>query len=155
VNKLAQFLGFGLLAVNSAASAQQAAPQRVTWSLSPPAANVAELHAWIAPGWHIYSLTQPPGGPRATLIEVVSDPPFRLAGSIGRPAPDTIPDAIFGIMSEVYEDSVTFFLPIAIRSPPQRGDTRLAVAVTYQACTSRLCMRPRTDTVDLTVRSRR
>jgi len=147
--------GFAFFALSSAASAQQTTPRPVRWSLSVPVANVAELRARIVPGWHLYSLTQPPGGPRPTLIEIIGESPFRLAGPIGRAAPDTIPDAVFGIMSEVYDDSVTFHLPLAIRSPPLRGDSRLAVAVTFQACMRRLCLRPRTDTVDVAVRSRR
>ncbi len=150
-----------LLGMITAASAQQARPRPVTWFLwmpdtpqagAPALVGVAVLRARIDPGWHLYSLTQPLGGPRATRIEIVGDPPFRLAGPIERPAPDTIPDANFGIMSEVYDDSVTFRLPVAARFPPPRGRSRLLVAVTYQACTSRLCLLPRTDSVGVTVR---
>ncbi len=152
-----------LLAVNAAASAQQTRPQPVTWFLSLSAVpqagaglvGVAELRARIDAGWHLYSMTQPPGGPRATRIEIPSDSPFRLAGPIQRPAPDTIPDANFGIMSEVHDDSVTFRLPLASGPGPRRGTNRLVVAVTWQACTSRLCLLPRTDSVTVTVRRTR
>lgn len=153
-----------LLGMITAASARQARPRPVTWSLSmrdPPRTGasalvgVAVLRARIGEGWHLYSMTQPPGGPRATRIEIVGDPPFRLAGPIERPAPDTIPDATFGIMSEVYDDSVTFRLPVASPSTRPRSRSRILVAVTYQACTSRLCLLPRTDTVTVTVRPAR
>jgi len=153
-----------LIAVPATTSAQQPRLRPVTWSLTVPATprsgatgtvTTAQLRARIDPGWHLYSLTQPAGGPRATLIEVVGEPPFRLGGAIGRPAPDTIPDANFGIMSEIYDDSVTFRLPIAARSPLPGGRRRLVVAITYQACTSRLCLTPRTDSVSVTVRSTR
>ena len=149
-----------LLGATAAAAAQQARPQPVTWSLWMPDAprtgtlvqgGAALLRARIDPGWHLYSLTQPAGGARATRIEIVGDPAFRLTGPIGRPAPDTIPDAAFGIMSEVYDDSVTFRLPVAARLPAPRGRSRLLVAVTYQACTSRLCLLPRTDSVAVTI----
>jgi thiol:disulfide interchange protein len=96
-------------------------------------------------------MTQPPGGPRATLIEVVGSSAFRLAGPIRCLPPDTIPDANFGIMSEVYDDSVTFHLPLAGRSRRPTGRRALVVAVTYQACTSRLCLTPRTDSVSAAV----
>ncbi len=150
-------LGFAATAL---ASAQRVDPRPVTWALSAPpmpeaagpgVTGFADLQALIAPGWHLYSMTQPSGGPRATRIEVVDGSVFRLAGSIRRPAPDTIPDANFGIMSEVYDDSVTFRVPLTERPRRPWGRRRLIVAVTYQACTSRLCLTPHTDTVSMTV----
>ena len=36
--------------------------------------------AAVEPGWHIYSITQPPGGPVATKIEVSSPPGVRVGG---------------------------------------------------------------------------
>jgi DsbC/DsbD-like thiol-disulfide interchange protein len=149
-----------VLTATAIASAQRVDPRPVTWSLSAPpmreatgpgVLGFASLQARIAPGWHLYSLTQPPGGPRATRIEVAAGSAFRLGGSVRRAAPNTIPDANFGIMSEVYDDSVTFRLPLAGQSPRPWGRRRLIVAVTYQACTSRLCLTPRTDSVALVI----
>lgn len=153
-----------LLTISARASAQGVDPRPVTWSVSAPAMReapgsgvlgVAALQARIAPGWHLYSMTQPPGGPRATRIEVVASSAFRLAGSVRRPAPDTIPDANFGIMSEVYDDSVTFRLPLTGQPRRPWVRRRLIVAVTYQACTSRLCLTPRTESVDVVVATAR
>ncbi len=134
------------------AVAYQAPPRPVTWSLVMDAASrgrVAVLRARIDPGWHLYSLTQPAGGPSATRIEIIGDPPLRLAGTIERRPPDTIPDANFGIMSEVYDDSAAFRLRLA--GLPSRH-ARLRVAVTFQACTSRICLLPHTDTLEVAVR---
>lgn len=153
-----------LFSVSATASAQRVDPRPVTWSLAAPAMRkapgsgvlgVAALRARIAPGWHLYSMTQPPGGPRATRVEVTAGSAFRLAGSVRRPAPDTIPDANFGIMSEVYDDSVTFRLPLADQPRGRWARRRLIVAVTYQACTSRLCLTPRTDSLDVVVATAR
>lgn len=153
-----------LLTISATASAQRVDPRPVTWSLVAPAMRAgpafgvlgfASLQARIAPGWHLYSMTQPPGGPGTTRIEVAAGSAFRLAGSVRRPAPDTIPDANFGIMSEVYFDSVTFRLPLADRPRGRWARRRLIVAVTYQACTSRLCLTPRTDSVDVVVATAR
>ncbi len=80
-------------------------------------------------------------------MRIVSDPPFRLAGAIGRPAPDTIPESTSTGVSEIYRDSVTFRLPIGLRSRPPSGKTSLVVAVTYQVCSATLCLAPRTDSV--------
>jgi len=145
-----------LLVGSVTARAQQPRLHPVTWSLAmltdvrggdSGVAAVAALQARIERGWHVYSLTQPLGGPRATVIAVVSDPPFRLAGAIGRPAPDTIPDRTATGISELYTESVTFRLPIGTRSSLQPGRRPLLVAVTYQVCSARLCLAPRTDSV--------
>ena len=140
------------------AAAQQPRSHPVTWSLDmmtdvrsgdSGASAVAALEARIESGWHLYSLTQPTGGPRATVIVVLSDPPFRLAGAIGRPAPDTIPDRTTTGVSEVYTDSVRFRLPIGTRSLLRPGRRPLVIAVTYQVCSARLCLAPRTDSLEV------
>ena len=145
-----------VLAGAATAAAQQARLRPATWSLEMMSdvrggdsgvAGVAALRARIEPGWHLYSLTEPSGGPRATVIAVVSDPPFRLAGAIARPAPDTIPDRTSTGISELYSDSVTFRLPIGTPSLLPEGRRSLVVAVTYQVCSARLCLAPRTDSL--------
>ena len=45
-----------------------------------PARAALFITATIEPGWHIYSITQPPGGPLATKIEVSPPPGVRIAG---------------------------------------------------------------------------
>lgn len=144
--------------VNVAAGLQQPRLRPVRWSLvmtgdlragDSAATAVVELHARIDPGWHLYSLTQPAGGPRATAMRILSDPPFRLAGAIGQPAPDTIPDRTSTGVSELYSDSVTFRLRIGARSRLSEGKPPLVVAVTYQACNARLCLAPRTDSMSV------
>jgi hypothetical protein len=89
-----------LLAISAPASAQRVDPRPVTWSLAAPAMRAvpasgvlgfAALQARIAPGWHLYSMTQPPGGPGATRIAVAAGSAFRLAGSVRRPARTRFP----------------------------------------------------------------
>ena len=142
--------------VAGAAAARQGRPLPVAWTLGmlsdvrggdSGVAGVAALRARLEPGWHLYSLTQPPGGPRPTSIAVVSDPPFRLAAAVGRPAPDTIPGVTGAGVSELYSDSVTFRLPIGTRTRLPAGKRQLLVAVTYQVCSARLCLAPRTDSL--------
>ncbi len=148
-----------LLVGAGSAAAQRPRLHPVTWTLEmlgdlrgadTGVAGVAALRARIESGWHLYSLTQPAGGPRATVIAVVSDPPFRLAGPIGRPAPDSIPDRTSTGVSELYSDTVTFRLPVGTRSRLPTGERALRVTVTYQVCSARLCLAPRTDSLTVT-----
>ena len=49
-----------------------------------------KLSAKISSGWHMYSISQPPGGPTTTVITVPTAQPFRLDGHIsGRREPSS------------------------------------------------------------------
>jgi thiol:disulfide interchange protein DsbD len=137
-------LGAALMCAPGAVRSQE---HPVTWKLSPPAqlrgGLVAKLDATIEDGWHLYSMTQPAGGPVPTSIAVVGNG-FALSGKPRAPEPDHIPDRNFNIISEVYSDSVHFTLPLSRAAA--RHDS-LRIAVRYQACTNRVCMPPRTDTL--------
>src|SRR5258707_14264147 len=84
----------------------RAQPNPVKWSVraNPPikVLNVSgklrvEVVAQIYEGWHIYSLTQPEGGPFPTRITVPAGQLFKLAGSIQAPHPKTKFEEVFGI----------------------------------------------------------
>ena len=81
------FLSFVALAGTSPAvgqtpsSAQEVVALQAQFT-SPAAGEPAWLFvsAAIKPGWHIYSITQPEGGPIATKIDVDPTPGVKLAG---------------------------------------------------------------------------
>src|SRR4051812_32663822 len=52
--------------------------------------------------WHLYSITQPPGGPIATTISVGPSSTFRQAGTIIGSTPDIADDPNFGMMTETH-----------------------------------------------------
>ena len=47
----------------------------------------ATVKARIEAGWHLYSLTQPPGGPIKTTISVTESRSFAQAGEVQQPEP--------------------------------------------------------------------
>lgn len=105
------------------------------------------LRATIAEFFHLYSTTQGPGGPIRTSVWLASPRGVSLVGSVRTPPPDTIPDANFGILAEVFDDSV--MLGLTLRADPSvpRGRVAALIAVRYQACTARYCLPPRVDSV--------
>ena len=83
----------------------------VAWSLKGPALTKpvrvgskfsAQLSADIGGGWHLYSLTQPPGGPNPTRVAVPAGQPFKLAGAIKAPRPTIKFDENFQLDTESY-----------------------------------------------------
>jgi thiol:disulfide interchange protein DsbD len=134
-----------LLGCSASLSAQE---HPITWTLkgSPAQAAVgkvftARLSATIPFGWHLYSLTQPPGGPIAMDVTIPGSE-FALQGTIGAPPPDVAPDPNFQIETETYTDSLRLTVPVVARVT---GARTLTVNVHYQTCTDRYCLPPTTD----------
>ena len=129
--------------------------QPVHWRLAraservvPPGGRLGlSLSAAIDAGWHIYSLTQPTGGPFATRITVSEGGPLRLDGVIQAPPPERLDDLSFGMVIQSYRRAVTFRLAARLAGNPLQ-DTAV-VLVRYQACNGRICLLPRTDSVRL------
>jgi thiol:disulfide interchange protein DsbD len=147
---LALLLLFGPVLWPGLTSAQIENP--VKWSLAEGPTNVAPgapfelaLTARIDPGWHLYSITQPPGGPIQTRITIPADQPFGLAAAPAGPAPTKQFDPNFSMETEWYDDAATFRLPIVAAPGTPAGLHRVEVHVRFQTCNDRLCMPPRTE----------
>src|SRR5262245_42517409 len=88
-----------------AAPARAQAPgveEPVSWSVRPVAGTVARgtvvdvrVDAVIDGNWHLYSITQPPGGPNATRFTLAPGSPFSLAGPVKQPMPEVEHDRNF------------------------------------------------------------
>ena len=100
--------------------------------------------------WHLYSITQGPGGPIPTTIRVLSPSEFRVAGKIIGTEPDIADDPNFGIPTETHTDSAVFAIPV-VSTPRGTGSKRLSVALRYQTCNDRYCLPPVEDTISVAV----
>ena len=142
-----------LSAVLLAASALGAQERPITWTLAKPKAPITQgvpftvpLHAVIPATWHLYSLTQPPGGPLATVISLPAFSTFFINGKVRAPDPEVALDPNFNILTETYIDSVTFPVRLIARSS---GETELAITVAFQVCTDRFCLPPTKETLEV------
>ena len=131
----------------------------VSWSLNSAAAErplkpggkfTAQLAAKIAPGWHLFSLSQPPGGPLATRVTLPEDQAFKLAGAIHGPPFKALYNTVFKMNTEVYEEEARFEVPVEARvDAAGPGGQKLLVAVRFQACSDTLCLLPKTVKLEL------
>ena len=134
----------------------------VTWTLKAPTpvragdAVSLTLTAAIAPGWHLYAMAQPEGGPISTEVSL---PPNTLA-TFARPVvaskPATIFDPNFDLRVQLYSEKATFTLPLTVAATVLAGTHPFTVEVRYQSCNDVICLPPKTVRVEtvLTVRSR-
>jgi thiol:disulfide interchange protein DsbD len=104
-----------------------------------------ELTARIEEGWHLYSITQLPGGPIQTRITLPDGQRFSLAAAPVGPSPKKQFDPNFSMETEWYDDSATFSLPILVAPDTPPGTHRLEVHARFQTCNDKLCLPPRTE----------
>lgn len=131
------------------------------WSLDSPAkgkfldtTDVVELtlEARIEPGWHLYALDQPPGGPIPTTIVVSKGSPVQLKGAIESGRPKMSPDPNFivngrPLVTKYFEETARFRFAVEVLTNGQSEE--LAVDVRYQLCNDTFCLPPRIKRVTL------
>jgi len=110
------------------------------------------VQADIAKGWHIYSLTQKPGGPIPLRIELVGAQDIVVRGVIKAPKPERTYDKNFGIETELYSGSPRFTIPVGVPGKATTGVRKFQVGARYQVCSDKLCLPPRTDKLDVALR---
>ncbi len=110
------------------------------------------LQADIAKGWHIYSLTQKSGGPIPLRLELLGAADVVVRGVINAPKPDRVFDKNFGIETELYSGSPRFTIPVGVPGRSLTGFRKFQVGARYQVCSETLCLPPRTDKLDVTLR---
>jgi thiol:disulfide interchange protein DsbD len=110
------------------------------------------LQAEIAKGWHIYSLTQKPGGPIPLRIELAGAADVVVRGIIKAPQPERAFDKNFGMETELYSGSPRFTIPVGVPGRSLTGMRKFQVAARYQVCSETLCLPARTDKVDVSLR---
>lgn len=104
--------------------------------------GLLSIDTTLAPHFHIYSLTQPPGGPLPTRIKVPSAPKFRLLDSFKEDrAPEVLdPDPVFGSRVEQHSLAVTFFAPIELAEGVDPQQLTIDLTIDGQQCNDQGCL---------------
>lgn len=144
------------LAFLSAASSFSQQLNPVKWtaavepsSVAPGKTLRARVIAKLDPGWHIYSLTTPAGGPTPTTIKLAADSPFSPL-KLYQPAPARKFDPNFKIDTEVFENEAVFVAEMIVPANSAPGSVDIPLLVRYQACTEKECL-PRRATLTAAV----
>jgi DsbC/DsbD-like thiol-disulfide interchange protein len=105
---------------------------------------IIDLSAEIQPGWHIYGLVQTEGGPTPLKVTLDENPSVRSAGAVTASAPIKVHDPSFDLDTEVYEKSVTVYVPTQTKPSARAGKQSVSLSVRFQSCDDRVCLPPRT-----------
>ena len=91
--------------------------------------------AVIEPGWHVYSVTQKPGGPQRTTIDVSPSDSYKVVGAFAPDQPPHIrPPDVFKVESEEHSDVVTWSAPIELSATAKPEALQIPVKVSGQVC---------------------
>ena len=148
---------FATAAILLTTASAWAAEDPVQWTFgfvsqsAPPGSHVlGKLTPKIEPGWHLYSLTTPPGGPNPTKIKLADIP--AVAGlKIYQPKPDRKFDQGFQMDTETYSGDTTFLLDFELKKDAPAGPVEITASARYQVCTSQKCLPPKTKTASATL----
>lgn len=151
----------GVMAVSGGLVAgQQRSPRPVQWRASaaagqPVVAGAAfgvNVLATIAPGWHLYAMDEPEGGPIPTEF-TAAEGPFELLSVEGDRAVRRVEPAT-GELTSFYQGRARFALRLRVRPDAATGVQDLDVRVRYQACNERMCLPPRSEQLRIPVQVR-
>jgi thiol:disulfide interchange protein len=103
------------------------------------------ITAEIKKGWHIYSITQAPGGPVQTKIQLSQSQQYRLASefqSQPKPKKEKQPDAFGDVIVESHDDSVTWYAPLELAAGVDPAILTIEGKITVQPCDASSCLPP-------------
>jgi thiol:disulfide interchange protein DsbD len=141
------------------AAAFAAPPDPVHWKLEgaparpvkPGARFTVRLVARVEPGWHLYGMKPVADGPIPTRVWLPEGAAFALAGGIQATDPETVHDPSFDMEVEIYEGEASFVLPVKAAGGAPAGAQTLSVKASYQSCNNKICLPPKTVTVEAPV----
>jgi len=111
-------------------------------TVAPGGMVLAKLTAQVDPGWHMYSLTTPPG-PIPTTIKATNSAAVEKI-TFYEPPPIRKYDENFKADTETYEGTQVFLANIDLKEDAAPGDVTIAFQPRYQTCSGTQCIPPRT-----------
>ncbi len=146
---------FSLVAAAGPTGAQ--APNPVAWvvktaphgNVKPGSKFAVSVVGTVQTGWHLYAMEEPDGGPIATQVGLAEGDPASVL-RVSASKPQTIHDDALQLDTGVYLTTAEFTLSLKAATAPSHDP--LHVLVRYQTCNNKVCLPPRTQTIEVPVR---
>ncbi len=135
----------GIFASNSAEPSVKPVKWRTIIKTTGPDSGTVTFKAIIAPGWHLYALTLPEGGPKPTSFDLSESKGIKLGSAVtpSRKAIET-DDPLFGMKLAWWDANVDFTVPFTITD---HVAAHLSAKITYMACDGQSCRPPTTENI--------
>ncbi|MBI5688081.1 MAG: thioredoxin family protein [Verrucomicrobia bacterium] len=102
------------------------------------------ITAVVDEGWHLYSLTQKPGGPEKTTITLAESAVVGKAGAFTGPEPKRVRDTAFDMDVEQHEGKMEFTAPLALKVDAAVGKQKIEGKMRFMLCNEQSCLPPMT-----------
>jgi hypothetical protein len=102
----------------------------------------------IDPGWHLYALEEPEGGPIATIVGLTDGDPADLL-TVSESKPIVIDDPLFRLRTGFFRSAVDFTLHLRVDPAARPGPNPLHVLIRFQSCNDQVCLPPHTDSLEV------
>jgi hypothetical protein len=150
VRALCVAIAFG--AVVPETSVAQVDEPTVDWTASwstgtavePGEQGTLELSGVVQEGWHVYALTQRPGGPTALRISIDDNPVASQVGAPSGTTPESRHDPSFDLDTQFYTRSFAVHVPVTVKPGVATGGQVVPVSIRFQTCSARECRPPMT-----------
>lgn len=97
------------------------------------------IKALIEPGWHLYGLELPAGGPKATSFDLSESSGLKFTGKLTpKRAPLIVNDEMFGMELNWWDSNIEFTVPFKVTS----SEPVYKCTVSYMTCDGNTCMPP-------------
>lgn len=104
--------------------------------------------AKIGLGWHLYSVTQQPGGPMRSVIKVAPSDDFEVVGEFRPNRPPTSKNyEYFKVPSEEHDGEVVWTAPILLKETTDPAKLNIKIAFEGQVCQDSGSCVPKSDTL--------
>ncbi len=113
-------------------------------AVEPGGRATLELSGVVQDGWHVYALTQPPGGPTALRVSIDENPVASLVGAPSGTTPESKHDPSFDLDTQFYTHSFAVLVPVVLKARVNVGRQLIPVSVRFQTCSVRECQPPKT-----------
>lgn len=143
-----------LLLIIMAAMLPTAAQQPVRWRtiVKTTGADTGTItfKALITPGWHLYGLDLPEGGPKATSFDLDGSTGIKFTEPVApvRKAVE-VNDPLFGMTLTWWDSNIDFTVPFKVIDP---ANARLSAKITYMACDGTTCRPPSTENIAVAIK---
>jgi hypothetical protein len=145
------------------ASFAQVPIQPVQWSGSTiPKTSVVQgstieinLSAEVQEGWHVYGLTQAPGGPTPLRVNLDENAVVQIVSVKSGTVSVKKHDPSFDLETEFYPGSFSVDIQTQVKQHAAAGDQSVPVSVRFQACNDRTCLPPKTVHFSVPIEVRR
>lgn len=133
---------FGLmLSLVALAQAPEASVRwQVTVRMTSATEGTAVFKARLQPGWHLYGMQLPQGGPKPTVIDLAASKGVKFTSPL-KPdrEPLTVHDKMFGIDLNWWDSDIVIRRKFTVTDP---SDARIAGKITYMGCNDQTCSPP-------------